>query len=134
MIYPKACRLSSCSNTVSGADQAQGITYCRQHRSLQSTGSMRASPTARGYNYRWQQLSRQYFRNNPGVICAICGQRYASVLDHKIPLVVLKDTFPAILQSPEQFMDYYQPACRQCNGAKGFGSDREIIRRHLGGV
>lgn len=66
-----------------------GSTYCDKHRRqyLKQDTIRRVTSSSRGYNYRWQKLSRLYLKKNP--LCRQClveGRTVPAVaVDHIVP-------------------------------------------------
>lgn len=66
--------------------------------------------TARGYTYRWQQLSARVLREERGM-CHICGRPGADTADHVIPKRA----------GGTDDRDNLRAAHRSCNASKGAG-------------
>lgn len=45
--------------------------YCAEHRRSEDPNVRRAGPRARGYDYRWDRVSRLYRRRRP--LCEMCA-------------------------------------------------------------
>lgn len=121
----KPCAKSMCPNLVNGNDK-----YCEEHKSLENKDKTinkdkrkqydkeRGSAASRGYNYKWQQYSKDFLKRNPK--CIRCDEP-ATVVDHIIPHKGNKELFWARYN--------HQPLCKQCHDRKtvledgGFGNE-----------
>jgi len=63
------------------AEAAPGSSRCARHRSAPWAG--RESPSARGYDRKWERLRRWFLNRNP--FCADCGGP-AEEVHHKVAL------------------------------------------------
>ena len=95
----RPCRHLNCPNVVEGSG------YCDEHRGAYDR--RRGSPTARGYNHKWQKARLRFLSHNP--ICVRCG-RAAEVVDHIRPHK----------GNQQLFWDTsnWQPLCKQCHDRK----------------
>ncbi len=82
-------------------------------------GPRRPSPSARGYDRRWQKIRRAYLNNNPVCVLQYEGcLRVASEVDHVVPL----------RDGGTHDEDNLQAACKPCHSKKtaredgGFGN------------
>lgn len=75
---------------------------CEQHK---LPARPKASPSARGYDRRWQAISRWVRAMSP--VCANCGATSDLTVDHLRPGKVVES------------LDDVQVLCRRCNARKG---------------
>lgn len=80
---------------------------CSQQREVKRD-RQRGSSTARGYGYRWQQVSAYVIKRDGGV-CYLCGRPGADTADHVTPKARGGADEPGNLRA----------AHRACNSAKG---------------
>ena len=107
----RPCRQPGCPHL---ANSQTG--YCDQHeeQAQRQADARRPNANQRGYNYRWQQYSKQYLTLHP--LCAICQKKNPPVIkaaqcvDHIIPH----------RGDPKLFWDpgNHQAACLTCNSEK----------------
>lgn len=79
------------------------------------------SATSRGYDYRWQQLSKRVRRASP--FCEQCGNTADLTADHVIP----KTEAPELRLEPLNV----RVLCRKCNGDRGdkcTDAERQAVR------
>ena len=69
--------------------------------------ALRPSRTARGYDYKWQELSKLARRLQP--FCRLCRSPYDLTADHIIPLA----------SGGLNTLANVQVLCRSCNSSKG---------------
>lgn len=87
-------------------------TYCDDCQPIinKVREARRPSRAQRGYDYRWNKLSRQLRELHPW--CAQCGSRNDLTVDHIIPL---SDLHPDLRYE----ISNLQVLCRSCNSSKG---------------
>ncbi len=110
---PRPCKHGGCMRLTTEG-------YCELHKA--DANPMRQSPSARGYNYKWQKASKAYLAKHP--FCAECERQGLHVLatevDHIIPHKGDKVLF--------WNKDNWQGLCHSCHSRKtvrengGFGS------------
>ncbi len=113
----KPCAAIGCPELVEA-----GTRFCRDHRRQDQRlhDSRRGTPTARGYNNRWQKYVKWYKRQNP--LCMGCERNG-----------ILKPTFavdhiqPVNGPDDPRFWDptNHQPLCESCHNRK---TGRELGR------
>ena len=113
----KPCAHPGCPELVDPADK-----YCDQHKA-EHPAEVR-SGSARGYNRRWQKISKQYLSSHP--LCVKCLERgkytKATVVDHIRP----HRGNPELFWNPEN----WQPLCKTCHDKKTWNEDNRIIYKY----
>lgn len=107
----RPCRYPGCPNLTS---DKRG--YCPQHLQQihRQQDHERGTANQRGYNYRWQKVSKLYLTRHP--LCALCAKkkppliRAATLVDHIVPHH----------GDYELFWDErnWQPSCKDCHDIK----------------
>ena len=98
---PKPCKQLGCPNLTHNS-------YCPTHAPIHK----RAGAAARGYNSRWQRLSKKYLQAHP--LCVECKRTGrltpATVVDHIVP----HRGNPQLMWSEGN----WQSLCKQCHDKK----------------
>lgn len=129
------CRHPACKQLVAQSGYCETHAKQRQKQSDQQRGSA----NERGYNYKWQQASKDFLMKNPLCACNECkstngNELLATVVDHKTPHK-LKDAIDSgnaerIRIAQKLFWDRknWQPMAKECHDKKtarengGFGN------------
>jgi 5-methylcytosine-specific restriction protein A len=110
---PNLTRDKYCEDHISMAQQEQRQ---RDIAKAKAYDKKRGSPTARGYDYKWQQYRIEFLKRNPQ--CVVCGAP-STIVDHVIPHKGNKGLFWTRFN--------HQALCKSCHDRKtatqdgGFG-------------
>lgn len=74
----------------------------------------RGTPSARGYNYRWQQYRKTFLEANP--LCQHCQRQAATQVDHK---KAISEPDDPLFWEPEN----HQGLCASCHSKKTIRED-----------
>lgn len=120
----KPCSYPNCPALVE-----TGKSYCNDHdkKQRQAYDRHRGTANERGYDARWRKASREFLSRAENAICAMCGLRPATLVDHIIPH---KGDMKLFWDESN-----WQGACKRCHDVKtdkedgGFGN---VMRRGMG--